>query len=244
MSKPLTVEQFQMALPEKVKKTVSQKLVDQINGVMISPETMEIFKDNLLSYADVLQKGRFKMSSYISAVLYVSFKLHGSTNKDAYIKTFPGKYKRFLAQNVSDKDISSYVHAYNDSKLVTMIYGQTLTPFYIVNAPARQKALNVQISLMTDKDVSSKVRCEAANSVLTHLKPPEEVKLELDVGVNHTDVIDDYEKAMSRMVDQQKKLIEDGGDLLQITNASIKATTKEADAKDVTPAKEVEVKLF
>lgn len=218
---PLTEEQFKDALPANVKKLVNPELIKQINTTLGSSEAMELYKENLLSYANVLQHGRFKMTSYIHAVKYVSFKLLGSTNRDAYIKTFPDKYARFKAEGVAEKDIASYSTAYNKSKLVNLIYEQTLIPLHVLNAPVQQSAINVLVDLMLNAN-SEKVRSDSANSLLTHLKRPEVQKVELDLNVNNGSVIDDYQVAMRKMVEKQKELIAAGGDLKQITNASIK----------------------
>ena len=107
----LTVEQFKSALPDKVKKSVNQELIDQINTTLSDPDMYEAYRDNLLSYTRVMSDGRFKVTDYISAVKYVSHKLMGSTNIDAYSKTFPDKIARFTAQGVLPKDIASYVTA-------------------------------------------------------------------------------------------------------------------------------------
>ena len=97
---PLTAEQFKQVLPDKVKKSVSQELIDQINTTLSDPEMYEAYRDNLLSYTRVMADGRFKVDSYISAVKYVSHKLMGATNIEAYSKTFPDKMQRFAAQGV------------------------------------------------------------------------------------------------------------------------------------------------
>lgn len=99
----LTVEQFKKSLPDTVKRTVNQELIDQINTTLSDPEMYESYRDNLLSYTKVMADGRFKISSYVEAVKYVSHKLMGSTNLAAYIKTFPNKYQGFLAQGGSVK---------------------------------------------------------------------------------------------------------------------------------------------
>src|SRR5262245_7631108 len=104
----LTVEQFQLALPEKVKKSVNQQLIDQVNKTLSEPELYEAYRDNLLSYAKVMADGRFKVQEYISAVKYVSHKLMGCTNIEAYSKTFPDKIQNFTARGVAAKDIASY----------------------------------------------------------------------------------------------------------------------------------------
>jgi hypothetical protein len=44
------------------------------------PEPYESYRDNLISYTKVMADRKFKVSSYVDAVRYVSHKLMGSTN--------------------------------------------------------------------------------------------------------------------------------------------------------------------
>ena len=206
---PLTAEQFKQVLPDKVKKSVSQELIDQINSTLSDPEMYEAYRDNLLSYTRVMADGRFKVDSYISAVKYVSHKLMGATNIEAYSKTFPDKMQRFAAQGVSAKDIASYVTAYNKSKLVNLIFEQTLIPSYVLNQDLYQKALNVQAELMVSAN-SEKVRCDAANSLLTHLKMPETQKVELEIGVKEDSAIAALRATTMELARQQRLMLEAG----------------------------------
>jgi len=222
----LTLDQFRAALPVQMKQSVNPELIDAVNSALKDQESMDIYKENLLSFTSVLSMGKFKLSGYINAVRYVSFKVMGSTNKDAYIKTFPDKYQRFLQEGVIEKDIASYITAYNKSKLVNLIFAQAQVPTHILNAPLFQKAINVQADLMLNAR-SEMVRFQAANSLLIHLKPPEVAKVELDIGITHNTVIDDYEMVMRKMVEKQKELISAGCDLKQIANASIKKPSDE-----------------
>ena len=205
----LTLDQFKMALPDKVKKSVNQELVDQINKTLGDPDMYEAYRDNLLSYTRVMSDGRFKVSEYISAVKYVSHKLMGDTNIDAYSKTFPDKIQRFMSQGVVAKDIASYVTAYNKSKLVNLIFEQTLVPSYVLNQDLYQKALNVQAELMVSAN-SEKVRTDAANSLLTHLKMPETRKVELDIGIKEDSSIGALRAATLELARQQRMSLEAG----------------------------------
>lgn len=205
----LTVEQFRMALPDKVKKSVNQELIDQINQTLSDPDMFETYRDNLLSYTKVMADGRFKITDYVNAVKYVSHKLMGCTNIEAYTKTFPDKYQRWVNQGVSSKDIASYVTAYNKSKLVNLIFEQTLIPSYVLNQDLYQKALNVQAELMMTAK-SEKVRCDAANSLLSHLKMPETQKVELDIGIKEDSSIAALRQATMELVRQQRLMVEAG----------------------------------
>lgn len=229
----LTVEQFKAALPADMKKSVNPMLIMKINNVLDSPEEWDQYKENLLSYVSVLQMGKFKMEQYIHAVRYVGFKVMGCTNKDAHSKTFPDKHLNWVATGVSSKDVASYTTAYNKSKLVNLIFEQTMIPTHILNAPLFQKALNVQAEIMMDADVSPKVRSDAANSLLTHLKAPEVKKVELDIGPAASSVIDDYQVMMSKMVDKQLELMEAGGDVKDITNAPVRLPASTEEVIDV-----------
>lgn len=205
----LTVEMFQLALPEKVKKSVNQELIDQVNLTLSDPELYESYRDNLLSYTRVMADGRFKVTNYVDAVKYVSHKLMGATNIEAYTKTFPDKYQRFIQQGVAAKDIASYVTAYNKSKLVNLIFEQTLIPSYVLNQDMYQKALNVQLELAVGAK-SEKVRTDAANSLLTHLKMPEKTKVELDINVKEDSSIAALRAASLALAQGQRQAIQAG----------------------------------
>ena len=227
----LTIEQFQMALPDKVKKSVNQELIDQVNLTLSEPELFEAYRDNLLSYTRVMADGKFQVPQYVAAVKYVSHKLMGSSNIEAYTKTFPDKYARFVATGVQAKDIASYVTAYNKSKLVNLIFEQTLIPSYILNQDLYQKALNVQADLMVSAK-SEKVRTDAANSLLTQLKMPEKVKVELDVNVKEDSSIGALRAATMALAAAQRLAVESGSSSAQEI-AHSRVVLKDADVVDV-----------
>lgn len=205
----LTVDQFKQVLPEKFKKTVNQELVDQINQTLSDPLMYDTYRDNLLSYSQVLQDGRFKIVDYVQAVKYCSHKIMGASNTEAFIKTFPNRYQRFIDNGTSQKDIASYITSYNKNKLVNLILEQSLIPSWVLNQDLYQKAINVQAELMMTAN-SEKVRSDAANSLLNHLKPPEVQKLELDIGVKPNNMLEDLKNSLFDLAAQQQKVIEAG----------------------------------
>lgn len=206
----MTVDDFKAALPAPLKKSVNQELIDKINTTLHEPEMYETYRENMLSYTKVMQEGKFKVSSYIDAIKYVSHKLRGCTNMDAYSLTFPAKMQRFSQQGTAPKDIASYVTAYNKSKLVTLIMEQTLVPSWILNQDLYQKALNTQAELMASAR-SEKVRSDAANSLLTHLKMPETQKHELQVSQKEDSSIQALRESTLALAEQQRQMIAAGG---------------------------------
>jgi hypothetical protein len=102
------------------------------------------------------------------------------------------------------------VSGYNKNKIVATVYEQALIPVHVLNADVFQKAVMTQAELMTDGGVSDKVRSDAANSLMTHLKPPEARKLELDVSVKEDDSLRELRHAITDLAGAQKRAIEQG----------------------------------
>jgi len=205
----LTVDQFKSALPAGIRKSVDQPMVDKMNKLLNDPDMHEVYREGLLSYTKVMQEGKFKLSSYIDAVKYVSHRLMGKTMKDAYGATFPDKMQDWAVRGVDPKDQSSYISAYNKTKLVNLIMEQAIVPTHILNQDLFQKALNKQASLMANAK-SEMVQMQAANSILTHLKPPENQKLELEVSHKEHSAIDDLRRATQELVATQKRQVQSG----------------------------------
>lgn len=202
----ITVDQLTRVMPKKVKGKITELLVDEINSLMGDQTLRENYRDNLLSYTGVMKDGNYKIQDYLSAVQYVSYKLLGSTNIEAYTKTFPDRYQRLVNNGSDSKTIASFSTAYGKTKLVYKIFEQTLIPSHILNADLYQKALNTQARLMTDAN-SEKVQTDAANSLLTHLKMPETQKIELNIGVKEDKTIEELRASTLALVAQQKAML-------------------------------------
>jgi hypothetical protein len=206
----ITLDQIEKALPPHLKSAASQQLVDQINNITQDELLAETIRNNFLSYSMVMREGRFKLEDYLHAVTYVSYKIMGNSNQDAYALTFPARYAALMAKGTSSKDIAAYVSAYNKNKLVNLIYEQTLVPTWVLNQHVYQAAINTQFEIMKDEDVSPKVRVEAANSILTHLKKPDSKDFQIGVEIKETAGITELKDALKDMARTQQDLINRG----------------------------------
>lgn len=206
----LTIEQVTSALPAQLRTSVTQHFVDMLNQLQVDPEMADNIRDNFLSYSNVLKEGRFKIEDYFNAVSYVSYKLMNMSNQDAYIRTFPKRHADLVARGATPKDISSYVAAYHKGKLVNMIMEQVMVPVWVLNQDMFQRALNVQYELMTDPDMSGKVRTDAANSILTHLKKPEKMDFQLNMNTPETSGMKELTAALTNLASAQLAQIEQG----------------------------------
>lgn len=205
----LSIEVLERALPDKFRNSLNQELLDTIHQTLSDPDLQETYRENFLSYMNVLNDGRFKITDYLNAVKYTTQKLMGNNNIDAYVKTFPDRYNSMLSRGLSNKEMSSIITVYNKSKLVNLIMEQSIIPSWVINQHLHQQAINVQAELMLNA-VSEKVRSDAANSLLTHLKPPEVTKVELDIGIKDSDEISELKELTARLAAQQQRMITEG----------------------------------
>lgn len=222
----LTLGSVQETLPAQHRQNITQNMVDQLNSLSRDPEEARYIRDNFVTFSQVLQEGRYKVGDYVRAVMYVSHKVMGKTNLDAYKATFPDRYGNMISANKPTKDIASIVTAYNKGMLVTKIMERAMVPTWILNQDVFQEAINTQYTLMMDVDVSPKVRSDAANSLLTHLKKPEvtgKTELKIEIGLN--DGMAALERSLVEMSRRQLELIEHDPNVSANDIASMKMKT-------------------
>lgn len=205
----LTLDNVKKAVPAKLKDSIEQSFVDKLNNLANDPIIADQIRNNFISYAHVINDGKFSIEEYLSAVKYVSFKLMNLTNVDSYARTFPQRYAGLLAKGTSQKDIASYVSAYNRGKLVNLILEQTLVPSWVLNQDIYQKAINTQAELMNNAK-SERVKCMAADSILKALAKPEAAGPLVNIDMKETSGINELKQALVELAANQKKSIEKG----------------------------------
>jgi len=206
----LSQEEVKRALPAHLRSAVTQELTDKLNTIAADPVIAQNIRDNFVSYSGILREGKFRADEYINAVAYVSYKLMGYTNHDAYTRVFPQRYANLVAKGTLPKDIASIVSAYHRGRLVNLIMEQSLVPTWVLNQDLFQKALNVQADLMLNAN-SEKVRTEAANSLLTHLKKPEANKgFQININNEDSSGMKEMREMMVQLAEQQRGLIAEG----------------------------------
>lgn len=234
----LTLEEVKDAAPNGLRGNMTQAVVDQVNQASTDPEHAEAIRNNFISYITVMRDGKFKAEDYVNAVTYVSYKLMGYSNKEAYERTFPLRYTGLVAQGKSKKDIASYVAGYNKGRLVTLISEQTAIPAWVLNQDIYQQAINTQADLMINAR-SEKVRADAANSILTHLKKPETKQVDLNIGVQETSGMTELRDLLTGLAEKQQAAIEQGVPTKEIAHQSLNQIPAE-DLIDIT-AEEVPI---
>ena len=229
MEKELTLEDLKKALPTRLHTALGQELLDKVNTLNSEvPDAAENIRDNFITYVSVLSEGKYKLEDYLNAIKYVSFKLMGKTNRDAYRFTFPDRFWAMKEKEIPDKDMDSIISAYNRNKLVNAIYEKTIIPSWILNQDAYQEAINTQVKLMRTAN-SERVKAMAADSILNHLKRPENLgQAQLNINVN-TSVLDDLQKNMLELVKTQRDLIKAGVSTKEVAEQRIYIDVKPED---------------
>lgn len=199
---------------------ITQDFLDKIEASVTNSEVAEQFKENFVTYLNVLSKGKYKMDDYISAVKYVSYKLLGYSNIKAYAATFPDRYQRL--KDEGQQQIEAFVSMYARGKLVNQIFEQTMVPTYVLNAPLHQEALNELAMMIKDPDVRGMTKVKACEAILQHTKQPEVVKGELTIGIEQSDTINDLREIVENLADTHRVLLEKKGmTLKEIAEGSI-----------------------
>lgn len=211
----VTVDELISAVPIQYKGVISAKAVKDINMLQLDEDFRDMYKDNLILFAGVLDEGKFHITKYYDAVRYASHKLLGKTNTAAFSATFAAKCGRWRTEGKTDKEISSYVHAYSTNKLVSLITNQSIIPLYIANLGSAQLAIDLLLDVIQSEEekVSPKVKIEAANMILTHLKIPEVEKIQISVNTTvdtGSDAIADLTSALDSLTTQMQTSIKAG----------------------------------
>ena len=216
----LTKQEITAAMPPQLKGSVTDDFVTMVNTAASDPETAKQIRDNFIGYTRVLLDGRFKSEDYLNAVTFVSYKLMGYTSKESYSRTFPQRYTVLISRGTSEKDIAAYVAAYARNKLVNMIMEQSLVPTWVLNQDVYQEAINTQAHLMMNAK-SEKVRSDAANSILTHLKRPEKKEIELNLGVKENSGMNELKDLLTTLAEKQQQMIGSGTQTREIAHQKL-----------------------
>ena len=221
----LALESVRKLVPKNQRTLITQEFLDKLEASVSDSLVAEQFKENFVTYLNVLSKGKYKIEDYINAVKYVSFKLLGYSNINAYIATFPERYERLKAEGQTQ--IEAFVSMYNKNKLVMQIYEQTIVPSYVLNAPMHQQALNTLAAMIIDDDVRGMTKVKACEAILQYTKQPDVVKGELTIGLEQSDTINDLREITENLADTYRMMLEKKGMKLK--------DVAEADIIDVTP---------
>lgn len=230
----LTLAQVKEAVPKSLRSNVNQELVDTLNSLGDAPEEGKLIRDNFLSYSDILKSGSYKTQDYINAVIYVSYKVMGLTNIEAYYHTFPDRQLKLKAKGATTKEVSAYVAAFNRGELVQQMLNRAMIPSWLLNQDVFQEAVNTQLELMRTAK-SERVRFMAADSLMSHLAKPEGTNTNpgVNININSYAGLDDLTSKIQELASLQKQAIDNGASTKDIAAQKLVGDVIDAEVVEV-----------
>ena len=223
----ITVESLQSMFPDK-KSTISDKTVELIKECVDNPE-FDGYKllDTMTNYQNVMSKNSASMGQYLDAIKFSSYLESDDSAVNAYVRTFGSRVfvqeRRDLeSDSVGYRELTSAAARFRKSPMVVDILTQADVPLYLMFQGQRmQMAMVLSNEAMTA--AYSKDRIAAADKFLTHVKPPEGMKIELDVGVGGDTVnaLDELRKATEKLAIAQSDSIKAGVAVKYIAESAI-----------------------
>lgn len=217
------------------KVAITDEAISLISEAMNEPEFDGFkFVETLATYQTALDGTRGSLVDFINAVKFTSFlESYEGNLVQAYIKTFI--HREFVQERMNAptsskeyKELSYSASRYRKSPLVVNILTQAEIPLYLLFQGYRYKAVNRLVYEMENAPLA-RDRINASDKLLTHIKPPENLQLEVNVKTNETNIVDKYEEAMRRKIEMQKQALAMGGSIEDIIN--VKVIEEEEDDK-------------
>jgi len=214
-AEPVTLNQLKQMFPEK-KRTLNQAAVDIINEAINDPSfDGHTLLDSMTTYKSVMEKNSGGFVKYVEAVKFCAY-LEGLKDNvtQAYIKTF--SYRAFVQERMNAdtssseyKELTFAASRYRKSPMVMDILTMADIPLYLMFQSQRYEAVGVLAKMMKTAPLA-KDRVAAADKLLTHVKPPDNLKIEMDIGVKENTALNDLQDQLATMANEQLDKLEKG----------------------------------
>ena len=214
-NKLITMEDIQRGLPSR-KNAVTEEIVSLMNEAMNEPEFQgESILSTAITYENVMAKNRAGIREYVDAIKFCAYLVSMEDNyTEAYKKTF--SYRDFVKDrmNVSPdtpkyNELTSAASRYRRSKLVVDLLTYSQVPLDIMFSGYRYKAIGVLAREMESAQYS-RDRIAAAKELLVAVKGPDNVKIELDIGVKETSAVASLNAQLAEIASNSLKHLEAG----------------------------------
>jgi hypothetical protein len=215
MGQLVTLDDVQKAMPAKG-KVVTQEAVDIINASLNDPEFQgESLLKTACIYEGILKGARATMPEYLNAIRFCAYiSTEQSSYTEAYKKVFCERtFVKERREAPSDSqeyiELCSAASRYRKTKLVVDVLTASQVPLDMIFTGYRYKAIGVLAEIMQhskyDRD-----KINAAKELLTATKGPDNVKIELDVGVTDSNALEQLDEQLRGIAAQQKTMLEHG----------------------------------
>jgi len=224
----ITVEYLQQKFPKK-KNTITDETVELIQATIEDP----LFNgynliDAMMDYEKAMYDGKASINDYINAIKFCSY-LEGdnSTIIDAFKYTF--SKNEFVRERMNEpsgstgyNELSTAASRYRKRPLVKTILTRANMSLYLMFQRETYDAVKVLSEEMHDAPMS-KDRIAAADKLLTHVKAPEELTVDLNVstGEEAKSAMDNLFAQMAVAAMESKKRVESGENINDVQKINV-----------------------
>ena len=232
----LTIESIQKALPSR-KGTITPEIVELINNANNEAEFQgESLLQSAATYENIMVRNKAGIRDYLNAIRFCAYLVSMKDNyTEAYKKTFI--HREFVQSRLEVstnspeyRELSSAASRYRRSKLVVDILTYSQVPLDILFSGARYKAIGVLAREMEEADYS-RDRIAAAKELLAAVKGPDNVKIELDIGVKEDSAIQNLNDQLAQIASRSLTHLKAGSTDLK-TLGAMKPIDVEAEEDD------------
>jgi hypothetical protein len=215
MSKELTLADVKSAMPLR-KGAITQEAVDIINASQNDPEFQgESLVQTAGIYESVLKGARASVPEYLNAIRFCAYMSTNDSNyTEAYKKVFANR--DFVQQRINLPtndprygELTSAASRYRRTKLVTDILTASQVPLDLIFTGHRYKAIGVLAEVM-ESGKYDRDRINAAKELLAATKGPDNMKIELDVGVSESSAVQQLNDQLAEIAGRSLKHLEAG----------------------------------
>ena len=242
----VTIDEVKKAIPSK-KNVITQEAVDIINASLTDPEFQgESLIKTAVTYENILKNSRASLPEYLNAIRFCAYMTSNNANAtDAYKKVFGDRdfvKNRINLPTDSAKyaELTSAASRYRRTKLVTDILTASQVPLDLLFTGSRYKAIGILADVMENAKYD-RDKINAAKELLAATKGPDNIKMELDVGVKESSAIQQLNDQLAEIASRSMKHLEAGSTSLKELGAMKVKDTDIVDA-EYTEVKPVNVK--
>lgn len=211
----VTLEELKRKFPNKA-KTIDEDTVELINAANNDPYfNGDEFISTMHDYESVMYKNSASLKAYITALKFCAYlEAEGDNYIEAYKKSRPNDEFVIVRKDASTdsdayRELAYAASRYRKTPLVRDILIQADMPLYLMFQGARYKAVKLLADEMLGAQYS-KDRISAADKLLTHVKPPENVQIELGVTTKDSSAVQSLNAQLAEFAMNTKKHLEAG----------------------------------
>ena len=224
----ITLEELKAKFPTK-KNTLNEDTVKLVNDAINDPMfNGEEFMSTMMDYQNVMTGSHASFKEYFNAIKFCAYLESTNFNVTESYKLaradddFVKERLNAPTDSIAYRELTSRASQHQKSPLVKRILTQSDMPLHLMFQGARYRAVAVLAREMEDAEYS-KDRIAAADKLLTHVKAPENVNIELAVGptAEAKSMQESLNTQLAALALNQKKMIDAGYSLIDVQKLGI-----------------------